>query len=90
MPYTIDRLLTGATMAEAEERTHRWGKLASIATLAAGAAHELCGRQGALALAEQLVRHLEQRAREIARNAPVAARALQVLQQEAGVQPVRA
>ena len=28
-------------LAEAEERTHRWGKLASIATLAAGAAHEL-------------------------------------------------
>ena len=39
---------------------------------------------------QQLVRHLEQRAGEVARDAPIAARALQVLQQEAGVQPVRA
>ena len=39
---------------------------------------------------QQLVRHLEQRAGEVARDAPVAARAFQVLQQKAGVQPVRA
>ena len=39
---------------------------------------------------QQLVRYLEQRTGEIARDAPVAARAFQVLQQKAGIQPVRA
>jgi two-component system sensor histidine kinase RegB len=38
-------------LAEAEERTHRWGKLASIATLAAGAAHELGTPLGTIAIA---------------------------------------
>lgn len=38
-------------LAEAEERTHRWGKLASIATLAAGAAHELGTPLGTIAVA---------------------------------------
>lgn len=46
-------------LAEAEERTHRWGKLASIATLAAGAAHELGTPLGTIAVA----------AKEIARQA---------------------
>ena len=38
-------------LAEAEERTHRFGKLASIATLAAGAAHELGTPLGTIAVA---------------------------------------
>jgi len=38
-------------LAEAQERTHRWGKLASIATLAAGAAHELGTPLGTIAVA---------------------------------------
>ena len=38
-------------LAEAEERTHRWTKLASIATLAAGAAHELGTPLGTIAIA---------------------------------------
>ncbi|UCH30573.1 MAG: HAMP domain-containing histidine kinase, partial [Myxococcales bacterium] len=38
-------------LAEAEERTHRWGKVASIATLAAGAAHELGTPLGTIAVA---------------------------------------
>ncbi len=38
-------------LAEAEERTHRWGKLASIANLAAGAAHELGTPLGTIAVA---------------------------------------
>jgi len=38
-------------LAEAEERTHRWGKLASIAGLAAGAAHELGTPLGTIAVA---------------------------------------
>jgi two-component system, sensor histidine kinase RegB len=46
-------------LAEAEERTHRWGKLTSIATLAAGAAHELGTPLGTIAVA----------AKEIARQA---------------------
>ncbi|MEM7436744.1 MAG: ATP-binding protein [Myxococcota bacterium] len=38
-------------LAEAEERTYRWGRLASIATLAAGAAHELGTPLGTIAVA---------------------------------------
>lgn len=50
-------------LAEAEERTHRWGKLASIATLAAGAAHELGTPLGTIAVAaKEMERH--------ARNVP--------------------
>ena len=47
-------------LAEAEERTHRWGKLASIATLAAGAAHELGTPLGTIAVA---AREIERQAR---------------------------
>jgi len=47
-------------LAEAEERTHRWGKLASIATLAAGAAHELGTPLGTIAVA---AKEIERRAR---------------------------
>ncbi|KPK17185.1 MAG: hypothetical protein AMJ62_02885 [Myxococcales bacterium SG8_38] len=46
-------------LAEAEERTHRWGKLASIATLAAGAAHELGTPLGTIAVA---AKEIERRA----------------------------
>ncbi len=38
-------------LAEAEERSHRWSKLASIAGLAAGAAHELGTPLGTIAIA---------------------------------------
>ncbi|MGB5812004.1 MAG: ATP-binding protein [Polyangiales bacterium] len=38
-------------LAEAQERTFRWGRLASIATLAAGAAHELGTPLGTIAVA---------------------------------------
>jgi two-component system sensor histidine kinase RegB len=44
-------------LAEAEERTHRWGKLASIATLAAGAAHELGTPLGTIAVAAKEMEH---------------------------------
>ncbi len=45
-------------LAEAEERTHRWGKLASIANLAAGAAHELGTPLGTIAVAaKEMERH---------------------------------
>ncbi len=43
-------------LAEARERTHRWGRLASIATLAAGAAHELGTPLGTIAVAAKEVR----------------------------------
>jgi two-component system sensor histidine kinase RegB len=43
-------------LAEVQERTHRWGKLASIATLAAGAAHELGTPLGTIAIAANEVR----------------------------------
>jgi len=43
-------------LAEAQERTHRWGKLASIATMAAGAAHELGTPLGTIAIAAKEVR----------------------------------
>lgn len=43
-------------LAEAQERTHRWGKLASIATMAAGAAHELGTPLGTIAVAANEVR----------------------------------
>lgn len=43
-------------LAEAQERTFRWGKLASIATLAAGAAHELGTPLGTIAVAASEVR----------------------------------
>ncbi len=43
-------------LAEAQERTHRWGRLASIATLAAGAAHELGTPLGTIAIAAKEVR----------------------------------
>ena len=49
-------------LAEAEERTHRWGKLASIATLAAGAAHELGTPLGTIAVA---AKEMERRARDV-------------------------
>jgi two-component system sensor histidine kinase RegB len=49
-------------LAEAEERTHRWGKLASIATLAAGAAHELGTPLGTIAVA---AKEMERRARKL-------------------------
>ena len=50
-------------LAEAEERTHRWGKLASIATLAAGAAHELGTPLGTIAVA---AKEMERQARKVA------------------------
>jgi two-component system sensor histidine kinase RegB len=49
-------------LAEAEERTHRWGKLASIATLAAGAAHELGTPLGTIAVA---AKEMERRGRKV-------------------------
>lgn len=49
-------------LAEAEERTHRWGKLASIATLAAGAAHELGTPLGTIAVA---AKEMERQARRV-------------------------
>jgi two-component system sensor histidine kinase RegB len=49
-------------LAEAEERTHRWSQLASIATLAAGAAHELGTPLGTIAVA---AKEMERRAREL-------------------------
>ena len=49
-------------LAEAEERTHRWGKLASIATLAAGAAHELGTPLGTIAVA---AKEMERQARHV-------------------------
>jgi two-component system sensor histidine kinase RegB len=49
-------------LAEAEERTHRWGKLASIASLAAGAAHELGTPLGTIAVA---AKEIERRARHV-------------------------
>jgi two-component system sensor histidine kinase RegB len=49
-------------LAEAEERTHRWGKLASIATLAAGAAHELGTPLGTIAVA---AKEMQRRARSV-------------------------
>lgn len=49
-------------LAEAEERSHRWGKLASIATLAAGAAHELGTPLGTIAVA---AKEMQRRARKV-------------------------
>jgi len=49
-------------LAEAEERTHRWSKLASIATLAAGAAHELGTPLGTIAVA---AKEMERQARKV-------------------------
>lgn len=49
-------------LAEAEERTHRWGKLASMATLAAGAAHELGTPLGTIAVA---AKEMERQARSV-------------------------
>lgn len=49
-------------LAEAEERTHRWGKLASIANLAAGAAHELGTPLGTIAVA---AKEMERQARRV-------------------------
>ncbi|MBT8468567.1 MAG: ATP-binding protein [Deltaproteobacteria bacterium] len=49
-------------LAEAEERTHRWSKLASIATLAAGAAHELGTPLGTIAVA---AKEMERQARTL-------------------------
>ena len=49
-------------LAEAEERARRWGKLASIATLAAGAAHELGTPLGTIAVA---AKEMERHARKV-------------------------
>ena len=49
-------------LAESEERQHRWGKLASIATLAAGAAHELGTPLGTIAVA---AKEMERQARTV-------------------------
>ncbi len=49
-------------LAEADERRHRWGKLASIATLAAGAAHELGTPLGTIAVA---AKEMERQARSL-------------------------
>jgi two-component system sensor histidine kinase RegB len=49
-------------LAEAEERTHRWTKLASIATLAAGAAHELGTPLGTIAVA---AKEMERQAKKL-------------------------
>ena len=49
-------------LAEAEERSHRWGKLASIATLAAGAAHELGTPLGTIAVA---AKEMQRQARQV-------------------------
>ncbi len=49
-------------LAEIEERTHRWGQLASIATLAAGAAHELGTPLGTIAVA---AKEMERQARQV-------------------------
>jgi two-component system sensor histidine kinase RegB len=49
-------------LAEAAERTHRWGKLASIATLAAGAAHELGTPLGTIAVA---AKEMQRRAQNV-------------------------
>jgi two-component system sensor histidine kinase RegB len=49
-------------LAEAEERTHRWSQLASIATLAAGAAHELGTPLGTIAVA---AKEMERQARRV-------------------------
>lgn len=50
-------------LAEAEERAHRWSKLASIATLAAGAAHQLGTPLGTIAVA---AKEIERRANTLA------------------------
>lgn len=55
-------------LAEAEERTYRWGRLASIATLAAGAAHELGTPLGTIAVAAN---ELKRRAAEIENGGPL-------------------
>ena len=47
-------------LADARERTHRWSKLASIAGLAAGAAHELGTPLGTIAVAAKEVRRRAQ------------------------------
>ncbi|MFW2387192.1 MAG: ATP-binding protein [Polyangiales bacterium] len=49
-------------LAESEERQHRWGKLASIAALAAGAAHELGTPLGTIAVA---AKEMERQARGV-------------------------
>lgn len=49
-------------LAEAEERAHRWGKLASIATLAAGAAHQLGTPLSTIAVA---AKEIERRASNV-------------------------
>lgn len=54
--YFVSQLSLGLrrrerALAEAEERSHRWSKLASIAGLAAGAAHELGTPLGTVAIA---------------------------------------
>ena len=63
--YFVDRLAREVrererALAEAQERARRWGKLASIATLAAGAAHELGTPLGTIAIAAgEMRRRLE-------------------------------
>ncbi len=49
-------------LAEAEERTHRWSRLASIAGLAAGAAHELGTPLGTIAVAAKEIEREAERA----------------------------
>lgn len=48
-------------LVKAEERSHRWGKLASIAALAAGAAHELGTPLGTIAVAAKEMERQAQR-----------------------------
>lgn len=48
-------------LAEAEERSHRWGQLASIANLAAGAAHELGTPLGTIAVAANEIKRQAER-----------------------------
>jgi two-component system sensor histidine kinase RegB len=55
-------------LAEAEERTHRWSQLASIAGLAAGAAHELGTPLGTIAIA---AKEMERQAKKIPGGEPL-------------------
>ena len=76
--YFVSRL-SGAlqaqahALAEANERAHRWGKLASIANLAAGAAHELGTPLSTIAVAAtEMQRQIEQLQTEAANKEALA------------------